>query len=617
MFTPPPPPSSPERRVFHELSPSDRNRLQIRLVPYSPPHLSPDESASAPAPPPPRPVFYADDSPPPPVPSKSRARDSGERSAGPAVSSLGSPGRARSGTATDVSLRASSSAFWTSLSPSPSPLPSEPQSPASSPSSSPLPPRRRRKVISLNADNTFSLIPEAESGFSAIKSLRGPTKPSSIDSYDRSPAQSPHHKPSPNSSPPPRPPLLGQPDAALSSTWKDVRVGGGGVRTVPHGLSNDNKTLSDETPGSWLSYQPSPLKSGAQSRHYTSHLPPWARPSLRSPHSASTLSETSNYKTFAHSSPDLPAASSSHNSAALDLDNFSPSSTHHNVYVLGETSSEQSTDDQTRPGTGQVEANYLVHGDPSPLPSSTAGFPSQLGSGYSSESLSVPPLRLGPSRRSFTEQTGRPRPQALDTLRTPSLASLTSLLVDQVARSLFAGTAAMQVPGATVRNVPRRSVNATTQQPPWSPAPSMVVSESDVDGLTLSRSASRLSGTSRRSRRLHSNHGVEADIPVPPLPTMDAAHIRLAFATPGSYDGLMAEESRSSSHRRKASNGRRIRNQDEHGDGLADLEEMHRRPSRPRHYSSLSSFSSDRNLRSAGSTRSNSFSQSSLPTWAR
>jgi hypothetical protein len=62
---------------------------------------------------------------------------------------------------------------------------------------------------------------------------------------------------------------------------------------------------------------------------------------------------------------------------------------------------------------------------------------------------------------------------------------------------------------------------------------------------------------------------------------------------------------------------RLIRDQDEHGDGLAELEELHRRPSRTRMHSYLSGFPSDRNLRSSGSSRSNSFNRSYIPTWAR
>ncbi|PHH74078.1 hypothetical protein CDD80_3321 [Ophiocordyceps camponoti-rufipedis] len=61
---------------------------------------------------------------------------------------------------------------------------------------------------------------------------------------------------------------------------------------------------------------------------------------------------------------------------------------------------------------------------------------------------------------------------------------------------------------------------------------------------------------------------------------------------------------------------RLIWNQDEHGDGLADLEKHNRpHPSRSIMYSLFTS--SDRNLHSSCSSRSNSISHSSIPAWAK
>ena len=63
---------------------------------------------------------------------------------------------------------------------------------------------------------------------------------------------------------------------------------------------------------------------------------------------------------------------------------------------------------------------------------------------------------------------------------------------------------------------------------------------------------------------------------------------------------------------------RTVRDQDEHGDGLADLHEIAQQPSR----SGLSAFfgssnSSGRNLHSSGSSRANSLTTGSIPAWAR
>ncbi|PHH77589.1 hypothetical protein CDD82_3451 [Ophiocordyceps australis] len=59
---------------------------------------------------------------------------------------------------------------------------------------------------------------------------------------------------------------------------------------------------------------------------------------------------------------------------------------------------------------------------------------------------------------------------------------------------------------------------------------------------------------------------------------------------------------------------RAIRDHDEHGDGLADLDHI---PSRPRLYSLRSSLSSDRPLPSSSGSRRSSLSRSSIPAWAR
>lgn len=60
-----------------------------------------------------------------------------------------------------------------------------------------------------------------------------------------------------------------------------------------------------------------------------------------------------------------------------------------------------------------------------------------------------------------------------------------------------------------------------------------------------------------------------------------------------------------------------VRDQDEHGDGLADLQQINQRPSRTGLSSFFSSNTSLERLNSSASSRANSFSSASIPAWAK
>ncbi|KND91619.1 hypothetical protein TOPH_03725 [Tolypocladium ophioglossoides CBS 100239] len=639
------PPPSPERRVLHERSPSERNKLQIRLVPYSPPRLSSDGgSVSAPS----RPVSYAGCSPgsPPSWPARATGRDGaghdqendrendqehdqeqhdqdhgprGQPCSSPLVSCVVPPpsrlwhvANATFHATSNSSLNANKagkqpSATSLSLSPSPSPSPLQ-QSP--SPSW-----RRPKKVISINSDKTFSLLPQAGSATDSLRSPRlSSTVPSS--SYDLSASSflgderpssplTPLVEQSPLASPRPD-----DPGTASSSPWNYRFVGG--LRKVHRSASVHSQALpveasSSREPNQTPAPLPEPLPTyplGVARLH--------AKQSSHSSQSGSTSSERSNYKTFAYSSPAVAAAGAIDRSAGVDFESLPSTSSHSNINILGESSSDQSVDDQQRPRTGESEANYLVHGDLSPSSSILAGPKSRLRSEFSRESLLVPPLR--PAKRNVLEQPQQPglsTSRSRDSIRTGSLSSISSIIIEEATRSLFAAATTIHMPSGVLRqNSSRRLFNAgpAPQQHQWSSALSTVISESEGGSQGPSRSLS-LTG--------HGHRNSQADGVSSLLHGFDEGQTRSGLTMGGSPECPPAAYCRIPNREQNYSTVRLIRDHDEHGDGLADLEELHHRPSRTRLYSFLSNYSSDRNLRSSGSSRSNSLNRSAIPTWAR
>ncbi|PNY23520.1 Uncharacterized protein TCAP_06534 [Tolypocladium capitatum] len=639
MSTSPPP--SPERPVLHERSPSERIKLQIRLVPYSPPRLSSDgASVSAPS----RPVSCTGCSPssPPSWPANQEHDQEQDQHHGPRGRPCSSPlvpcvvpSRSHPGHVADATVHATSnstldadktaaaafgkqqpSATTLSLSPSTSPSPS-PAPVQLSPSSSW---RRPKKVISVHSDKTFSLLPQADSATDSLRSTRlSSTVPSS--SYDLS-ASSVLGDERPSS---PLTPLLEQsprlassrpddPGPASSSPWNYRFVGG--LRKVHRSASVRSQALSVETASSRGPDQaPAPLPESLPT------YPPsvaglHAKQSFNSSQSASTASERSNYKTYAYSSPAATAAGAAgaiNRSAGVDFESLPSTSSHSNIDILGESSSDQSVDDQERPGTGDSEANYLIHGDPSPSSSILAGSKSRPRSEYSRESLLVPPLR--PAKRNVLEQQQHPglsTSRSRDSIHTGSLSSISSIVIEEATRSLFATAATVHLPTGILRqNSSRRPCHAgpAPQQHQWSSVLSTVISESEGGSEGASRSLSPLSGHGRRCS--HAG-GVS-----PLLHDFDEAQTRSGLAMGESPECPPAAYCRIPNREQNYSTVRLIRDHDEDGDGLADLEELHHRSPRTRLYSFLSNYSSDRNLRSSGSSRSNSLNRLAIPAWAR
>ena len=320
--------------------------------------------------------------------------------------------------------------------------------------------------------------------------------------------------------------------------------------------------------------------------------------SLQSFESLSTSSETTNYKTYGNSSPVVPQGPKA-SFAYRRQASVAASSKHSANYVVigGSSNSGESVNDHRRDSVSEYDsdANYVIHGG------SNASFTSVVPvkshrpkSEYSRESLTVPPLQ--PLKRTMTKSSSR------ESLR--SLTSLSNFVTHEATMSIFAGNASIYLP-PSLSKAHSRGPSASTNQStfgyshPWSKALSTVMSESEAaDGA--SRTMSPFNASARRSsgfnslggsQHLSSSYGA-GDVP---------RSMSQSLSVP---PGCLVRQSSSNSLRE-------IRDYDEDGDGLADLEELYPRQFRTRLGGGLSHSSSHTSLRRINSLRS------SLPTWAK
>lgn len=322
-----------------------------------------------------------------------------------------------------------------------------------------------------------------------------------------------------------------------------------------------------------------------------------------------------NYELLAQSSPTRRYAASASTFPP------SPSDPDTNYQVFADSSSPvHSIYEQRRPQTGDSDQNYVVHRQRSA--SSIATAKSRLRPEYSQESLVVPPLR--PGRKSSLDSFRIVAKRSRETLRSGSLTSLGSVLSQEAARALFVAPASIYVPASIRKHHSQTSSSSVAQGSrsmleshphQWSSQLSTVQSESEPSSRSLSpvsetarRSSGFLSFRSHRMRSISSSltgpgeaasrSGSHSLSPVESVERPQAAHLP--------FTGRDAS----------LNSPRLIRDHDEDGDGLADLEDLRHRPSRTRLATLMSHQSSDRDLRSAGSSRTNSLT-SSLPGWAR
>ncbi|KAK0623450.1 hypothetical protein B0T14DRAFT_494930 [Immersiella caudata] len=530
----------------------------------------------------------------------------------------------------------------------------------------PRPLSRRANLVAVHADKTFSLVRLGARSDVSSSSLRSPplsqssrTSTSqdrpSIDAWsDDRPSSAftsildhgisePHAcapSPSPGSS---STHLAEDPIALTSSPWNYRMVGG--LRKVPKtpDLKQKKALYSAAAPAAETPLAPLPEDAANRDEEETPlrNLVPkasFASATSTTP-TISTISETPNYKVYG---PDSSLLQQSDESLAL------PASSPSNWEVLGQSSPAvpfSSSPPGTSYSTENENENYVVHGDPSPS-SSLATVSRKPRPTYSQESLRVPPLR--PTKKKSYERIGYYKQRSRENLRAragslQSLKSISSVISSQdpthaflaaPIRINFGATPTWSARGgdsgsssqkqhnpwstgsATQNTVTQRAPVPMLQEHPhqWSSQLSTVMSESEGDSEILSRSVSAQSTTpGNNGHRRRSSAGWGSSMHSRQLQSISsslAAQLEEASEGSDSIDKPQPTYSRAG-----PSQLRMVRDQDEHGDGLADL---HHHPSR----TGLSAFfsssnSSSRGLHSSGSSRANSLTSASIPTWAR
>ncbi|KAK4157881.1 hypothetical protein C8A00DRAFT_11245 [Chaetomidium leptoderma] len=514
--------------------------------------------------------------------------------------------------------------------------------------------RRANLRLTVHANGTFSLVPEEpESGVSesVTDSLTSPhpsRTPSaqdrpSTDTWSRRRASTPLTGAStvildqsfselPRSTPSSRgsssTSLAEDPIAA--SPWNYRLVGG--LRKVPTTPESKGKqplystsASTSETQLAPLPETSAPIDDDDEDTPTREVVPKASFASVASIQTTETVSEATNYKVYG------PESVAQESSDSLVFNSKSPS----NWEVLGQ-SSPAPTFANSPPTTSQGgHENYVLYGAPSASPSSSlvtvAKKPRPV---YSQESLVVAPLR--PTKRKSYERFGYYKQRSRETLRSrtgsvQSLKSLSSIITSQDPTPAFLTAPVVLNLGSSSTqrfpwSVPQKSGSSSsnppaviTLRPPapmlqsqphqWSSQLSTVMSESD--GSDLARSVSPLSDPGAHHRRRSSTGWVSSmhSRQMASMSSSLAGQLDEAAATSGSES---LERPQPSHAKAGPSQIRMVRDQDEHGDGLADLDH---RPSKTG-LSALFANGSSWNLQSGNSSRSNSFT-SSIPAWAR
>ncbi|KAI0883474.1 uncharacterized protein GGS22DRAFT_31223 [Annulohypoxylon maeteangense] len=480
--------SQSPRPPLQERSEAEKNKLQIRIVPYSPPRPGDGEDSSK---------SHAQDQETGDVqnnpstandrevittPQRRRATSYGtdeygaeSQSSSPVFSTPASPlerikGKGVSGT----KLASDSSGLGRTAPPSPvdrsysrsvnvQPEPSSSRHDDRSASSTwKRPSSRRETFINVHADKTFSVVlkstrqRQSDRSESTNATSIHPSNTSIVSSHEESSfvASTEDRHGSPLSSVPERSvspytsiapstatAVPEDQDTESSSPWNYRMVGG--LRKVPKTPDIKGKGKARELSESPLPSLP-PLPRTIVTPPQQPSSPLAAKPSFASVQTDSTIEETTNYKIIGRSSPPLP-----------DTESFeeSPSSSSSNIKLLGQSSPAQTVaSSAAAPGYADTPGskNYIVYGDTSPLSSSATPFRGhyyhssdessirQLREKYSQESLVVPPLR--PHKRSSSEDLGYHKLSSKENLRgrANSFSSLSSI-VSQDTASLFGG----------------------------------------------------------------------------------------------------------------------------------------------------------------------------------
>ncbi|KAI1420578.1 hypothetical protein F5Y12DRAFT_719398 [Xylaria sp. FL1777] len=680
--------SHSQRPPLHERTNSEKNKLQIRLVPYTPPKIQAEEAGSQG----PRPetarsniaLQETNDRPSSSSTSFGRERfigsalSSPSSSSSPVVSSTWVKGKGVS----ESRLVSDSSGTEHPAPPPPAVLKPSHGSfirrvnapiqhvygqrgteRALSSTPTKLAPRRER-FISVNSDKTFSLLKSTATRVSTGSESPAQSYPNSNTSFFSSHEETsfdaptddhpsslfsslPERSVSPSSSGTAATPSKLNEDHITSSPWNYRMIGG--LRKVPKTPESKAKGKEKEIEPK----RPSALRQTiATARVPETSSPLTLRSSFVTEHSDSTSEETTNYEVIGRSSPPLP------DSDSIDVP---PSSSSSNYRLLGGQSSvprsfnssptrgQEILDtpgsknfivhDSPYPASEQAvldtpgSRNFIVHSHASPSPSvypiaraprdqaSFDSFRRQVKETYSQESLVIAPLR--PHKRSSSEnlylnRASREIPHG----RANSFSSISSILT--------------QDSGPNVVRLGRTPSTSSTQQSVWAGRSSGGPPKSRMDmhqwSSQLSTVMSEYEGSDRGSRLTSQGSAEQGSSALGSRASRNIQSISSSI-----FENLEPTQVVPQTHSRSGSLDRpgavfmrgarelpsppapTIRDHDEHGDGLADLQQMHQlqsKSSRTR-LGFLSRQSSDRSMRSSTSSRTGSFTANSLPTWAR
>ncbi|KAI1738320.1 hypothetical protein F4680DRAFT_467532 [Xylaria scruposa] len=667
--------SHSQRTPLHERTNSENNKLQIRLVPYTPPKIDAEEAGSrGPEPETPKSdaVFPS---------TRDRTNSSStlfgkERFIGSALSSPSSSSSPVSSSTWVKGKGVSESRLVSDSSGIEHPAPparavtrtshgsyirhvnaptqqshGQHDNGAASSSTHRKPVPRRGSIININSDNkTFTLVKPSTGSESTVKSnshsntsafsshretsfdAHTDDQPSSLFSSVAERSVSP---PSPSTSATPT--KLHEDHIASASPWNYRMIGG--LRKVPKtpdprtkGKGKEKEIvaerlpiLSETTPTARVSSEPS--------------SPLTLKPSFITENSDSNSDDATNFKIIGRSSPPLP-----------DSDSDVPSSSSSaNYQLFGQSSGPQSFASSPVRGQGVLDTpgskNFIVHGSPYavseqavletpgsknfvvhsnvslsssiyPLPrappsqTSFDSFGQESDGKYSQESLVIPPLRTHQRSSSENLHLNRTSRESVHG-RSNSYSSISSVLtqdtgpnVVRLAHTPSASSSLRQALWAGRSAAPPKSRMDVHQ---WSSQLSTVLSESEgSDRGSRMTSLGSLGG--RGSRNMQSiSSSLFDNLEVPP------AHSRSGSLE--QQGGVFMRGAREL----PTPPVRTVRDHDEHGDGLADLQHMHQllsKSSRSR-LGFLSRHSSDRSSRSTASSRTGSFSTNAIPTWAR
>ncbi|KAK0669453.1 hypothetical protein QBC41DRAFT_107244 [Cercophora samala] len=438
--------------------------------------------------------------------------------------------------------------------------------------------------------------------------------------------------------------------ASSSSPWNYRMVGG--LRKVaqtpePPAIKEPiSESLPSDRPLSPLIEDPTgkeeevtPTKTVAPKTSFTSAV---------SDQSIDTVSVSTNYKVYR---PDSSSAQESNDSLLFNRPGAS------NWEVLGEASPAPAFKNSplassSASSSGGEQDNYVVYGDASPSPSgSLITVAKKPRPSYSQESLRVAPLR--PAKKKSYENFGYYKQRSRENLRsrTNSVHSLKSVgsVIGKQDQSLLVAPVTINLGLLSPRTARGGDLSNTSQLPSWLAPPTTGSSSRAESSNTPQPSVSMITATPHQWSSQLSTVQSESEVESSPMPTrsvsplsessgghhrrrssagwVSSMHSRQMHSVSSSIAGQLEEGADTSSgsdslHRpqpslsRASPQIRMVRDQDEHGDGIADLEH---RPSR----AALSSYftntnSSSRGLHSSGSSRSrgNSFS-SEVPAWAK